>query len=374
MMRIALDTSPLHGHRTGVAVAAAELLRGLRSRPDVEPLPYVVSLRARLDAGERRLGLPAAAATRVWSRFDRPRADRWLGDADVVHGTNYAAPPSRLPTVISVYDCWFLAHPDLASAPVARAGRALQRAAQRGATIHVSSHATADQARSLLGTDRIEVIHLGPPRREPPEPDHTAVGGATAEPPTAVGSVTAGAPFIAAIGTVERRKGIGDLVDAFALIGAHERDLHLVIAGAPGDDQHRVEQRIQATPAHVRSRIHLLGAISAATKDRVLAEATALVYPSLDEGFGFPILEAQSHDLCVVGTRAGSIPEVGGDGIELCNHSDPSDLARAIANVVTDSTRRTDLVAAGRANLQRFDWNRTLEGFVTLYRRVIKEH
>ena len=374
MMRIALDTSPLHGHRTGVAVATAELLRGLRSHTAVEPLPYVVSFRARLDAGERRLRLPAAAATRLWSRLDHPQADRWLGDADVVHGTNYAAPPSRLPTVISVYDCWFLAHPDLASAPVARAGHALQRAARRGATIHVSSHATADQARSLLDTDRIEVIHLGPPHSDAPDPDRTAMAGTADEPVTTSGSVTEGAPFITAIGTLERRKGIGDLVDAFALVGAVERDLHLVIAGAPGDDHHRVEQRIHAAPGHVRSRIHLLGAISASTKDRLLTEATALIYPSLDEGFGFPILEAQSHGLCVVGTRAGSIPEVGGDGIELCNPSDPTDLARAITSVIADSARRADLVAAGHANLTRFDWNRTVERFVTLYRRVIEQH
>lgn len=367
-MRIAVDTSPLHGHRTGVAVAAAELLDGLRAHEGVEPVPYVVSFRARLDDGERRLRLPAAAATRLWSRIDRPRADRWLGDVDVIHGTNYTAPPSRRPTVISVYDCWFLAHRELASAPVARAGRALRRAAQRGATIHVSSHATAEVARSLLDTDRIEVIHLGPPRL-----DASAIEPADAE-ADLVPSVTGGAPFITAIGTVERRKGIVDLIDAFALVGADEPDLHLVIAGAPGDDQGRLEQRIAAVHTDLRSRIHVLGAVSDATKQRLLSNATALIYPSLDEGFGFPILEAQAHGLCVVGTRAGSIPEVGGDGIELCAHSDPGDLAAAIRRVVTDSARRADLVAAGRTNLDRFDWDRTVSEFISLYRRVIDEH
>lgn len=367
MMRIAVDTSPLHGHRTGVAVAAGELLAGLRAHDEVEPVPYVVSFRARLDDGERRLRLPAAAATRLWSRFDRPRADRWLGDVDVIHGTNYTAPPSRRPTVISVYDCWFLAHDDLASAPVARAGRALRRAAQRGATIHVSSHATAAVARSLLDTDRIEVIHLGPPRLAAAVDTAAADGGSNP-------SMTGGAPFITAIGTVERRKGIVDLVDAFALIGADAPDLHLVIAGAPGDDQGRLEQRIAAVHADLRARIHVLGAVSDTTKQRLLSDATALIYPSLDEGFGFPILEAQAHGLCVVGTRAGSIPEVGGDGVELCAHSNPSDLAAAIGRVINDSARRAELVAAGRTNLTRFDWDRTTSEFISLYRRVIEDH
>ena len=99
----------------------------------------------------------------MWSRVDRPRADRWLGPADVVHGTNYVAPPSTKPTVISVYDCWFLRHPADANPLVRRAAKTLRRRVAEGAWVHTSSDATADAARELLDTDRVESILLGPP-------------------------------------------------------------------------------------------------------------------------------------------------------------------------------------------------------------------
>ena len=99
----------------------------LGGRPDVELHPVRAQLPARPTPPTRRLPLPAALAHRLWSRADSPRLDRWLGAAEVVHGTNYVVPPSRLPAVVSVYDCWFLATPSLASPAVRRAGAVLRR-------------------------------------------------------------------------------------------------------------------------------------------------------------------------------------------------------------------------------------------------------
>ena len=158
---VAIDVGPLHGHRTGVGLAVDHLTTALRLRFDVALYPYVVSFRAAGNESEHKLPIPAGLATRLWAHGDRPRADRWLGGADVVHGTNYVAPPSRLPTVVSVYDLWFLANSDGSTAAVNRAGAVLRRAVKRGAFVHVSSQATADAARDLLGTDRVEVVHLG---------------------------------------------------------------------------------------------------------------------------------------------------------------------------------------------------------------------
>jgi len=366
-MRIALDTGPLHGHRTGVGVAAEEFLAGLTAHRATTPVPYVVSFRARLRPDERRLGLPAALTSRLWAVADRPSTDRWFRDVDLIHGTNYCVAPSRLPTVVSVYDCWFLANPDSASPPVARAGQALRRAAARGAMIHVSSQATAAAARHHLGTDRVEVIHLGPPATgTDPDPDRSAPGAAL--------PVAPGVPFIVSIATIERRKSIPTLIDAFALLAADQRSLHLVVAGANGDDGAQVAQRLAALPREVVSRIHLMGPVDAATKHELLSRATVLAYPSLDEGFGFPILEAQRYSLAVVGTRAGSIPEVGGAGVELCAPGDPDDLARALDLTVRDDAHRRDLIAAGVRNLERFSWQRSVDELVQLYRRVIDQH
>lgn len=360
-LTIAVDTSPLHGHRTGVGVATEHLLAGLRAAPEIAPEPYVISYRARLDPGERRLPLPAALAARIWARSDRPRVDRWLSDVDVVHGTNYTAPPTHRPTVISVYDCWFLEHPELATPAVRRSGAILRRAVARGATVHVSSAATAAKAASLLDTDRIEVIHLGPPTSldRPLDP---ATDGAPSRRPRR--------PFIVAVGTIETRKGFGHLIDAFARLDA---DVDLVIAGAPGDGIDDVRARIAAYDDSIRRRITLTGPIAETEKIELLRSAELLVYPSLDEGFGFPILEAHQQGCPVVATAAGSIPEIGGDGIETCPVGDAEGLATAIGRVLHDESRRSRLIDAGTINLGRFSWSTTVASMIDLYRRLADE-
>ncbi len=353
-VRIALDVGPLNGHRTGIGAAVAELAAALNDHRGVAVRPYVLSFRSRPAPPTRRLPLPAALAHRLWSRADHPRVDRWLGDAEVVHGTNYVVPPSRLPALVSVYDCWFLDHPSEASPPVRRAGEVLRRRVRAGATVHASSQATADRVRDLLATDRVEVVHLGP----------LAVDAPPAESPVGVN----GRPFVLALGTIERRKNLPALVRAFAAVATE--GAQLVVAGAPGDDSAAVDAAVEALAPEARSRIVRLGPVDATTKAWLLHHARALAYPSLDEGFGFPLLEAQSIELPIVATRAGSIPEVAGDGAELVPLGDTDALAAALTRVLVDDERRAALLAAGRANLARFSWSATADALVDVYERL----
>jgi glycosyltransferase involved in cell wall biosynthesis len=359
-VRIALDVGSLYGHRTGVGAAVAELAVALDHRDDVEVTPYVLSFRSRPAPPVRKLPLPAAVAHRLWSIGDVPRVDRWVGPAEVVHGTNYVVPPTRRPAIASVYDCWFLRHPAHASPDVRRAGEVLRRRARAGVTIHASSQATADIARELLGARRVEVVHLGP-LAVPDTPP--------AEAPRWAGAI---GPFVLAIGTIERRKNVPALVAAFGAIGAAE-GASLVLAGAPGDDSHAVEAAVAALPAASRARVVRPGPVDDATKSWLLHHARLLAYPSLDEGFGFPILEAQAIGLPIVATCAGSIPEVAGGGAELVPVGDGDALAAALRRVLTDDDRRRQLVTAGQVNVARFSWSATAEEMVRLYRQVREE-
>jgi glycosyltransferase involved in cell wall biosynthesis len=353
-VRIALDVGPLHGHRTGIGVAVAELVTALGAHEGVALRRYVLSFRSRPAPPTRRLPLPAALAHHLWSRTDHPRVDRWLGDAEVVHGTNYVVPPSRLPAVVSVYDCWFLDHRAEASPAVRRSGDVLRRRVRDGATVHASSQATADRVRDLLGTDRVEVVHLGPLAVDPP--------------PATAPVDPDGRPFVLALGTIERRKNLPALVRAFAAAGAE--GARLVIAGAPGDDSSAVDAAVDALAPPARATVERLGPVDAAAKAWLLHHARVLAYPSLDEGFGFPLLEAQSIGLPIVATRAGSIPEVAGDGAELVPLGDTDALAAALTTVLADDDRRTELVAAGRANVARFSWSATADALVGVYERL----
>jgi glycosyltransferase involved in cell wall biosynthesis len=356
-LRVALDVGPLHGHRTGIGAATEQLFDALAARGDLDVSPYLVSYRARPVPPQRRVPVPAAFAQRWWSRLDGPKVDRWLGHPDVVHGTNYVVPPTKAPRVVSVYDCWFLTHTELATPDVQRSGHVLRRNVDSGAHVHASSHATADVVRELLGTERVTVVHLGP--LPPTDARPVPVAGLD------------GAPFVVAVGTIERRKGLPGLVEAFGAVAAELSDLRLVLAGAPGDDSTAVQTAVEALPAEVRARVLVPGAVSPGQKAWLLANASVLAYPSLDEGFGFPVLEAQAAGVPIVATSAGSIPEVAGDGAALVEVGDVHALADALVRAVTDDQHRAALVGAGRANVDRFDWADTASGLVDLYRSLV---
>ena len=316
----------------------------------------MLSFRSRPTPPTRRLPLPAAVAHELWSRVDGPRLDRWLGDAEVVHGTNYVVPPTRRPAVVSVYDCWFLTHPEQAAPAVRRAGEVLRRRVRAGATVHASSHATASAVRDVLGAERVEVIHLGP---------LAVPAAAPARPPSPWAAALDGRPFVLALGTLERRKDVPTLVRG---VRCHRRRPPRRPAGhrrrARATTSAAVDAAVDALDPVARRAVVRPGSVDDATKSWLLHHARVLAYPSLDEGFGFPILEAQQVGLPVVATRAGSIPEVAGDGAALVPVGDPDALAGALAAVLDDDARRAELIAAGRTNVARFSWRATATALV----------
>ncbi|NNE12661.1 MAG: glycosyltransferase family 4 protein [Ilumatobacter sp.] len=360
-IRLAVDVGPLYGHRTGVGMATAGMVTALGERSDVAVEPYLVSFRSSPRPGHRRLPVPGIVASQVWSRWDRPSGDRWLGSADVVHGTNYVAPPSGRPTVVSVYDCWFLRHPELATPIVRRAGATLRRRVAAGAWVHASSEATAVHVRDLLGTDRVETVHLGVP------------ASASSEETEALPHHLVGAPFVVAIGTEERRKDLPTLVAAFEQLAGAEHELLLVLAGAPGDQSASLDDAISRLPASIRARVHRLGVVDEPSKRWLLRHASVLAYPSLDEGFGFPILEAQAAGTPVVASDVGAVAEIAGDGARLVRDRSTGTFADELSRAVHDTALRLSLIAAGHENLARYSWSSTADALVELYRRAVGE-
>ncbi len=359
-LRVAFDVGPLAGVRTGVGHAVGALAAALRDRDDVTLHEYVVSWRApRRPGGPVRLALPAMFAHRLWAHLDRPCADRWLDGVDVIHGTNYVVPPAHVPRVVSVYDCWFLRHPDLASGDVRRAGRVLRRSVAGGALIHASSQATADSARELLPGADVTVVPLGALTVPHPAPESPVPG-------------LAGRRYVLAIGTIERRKNLPRLVEAFARIAGEPDagDVLLVIAGGDGDDRAALDEAIDRVGPAVARRIVLAGRVDEGARGWLLRHATALAYPSLDEGFGFPLLDAMQVGVPIVAADAGSIPEVAGDAALLVPATDVDALAAALRTAVADDTTRARLIAAGAARWTQYTWPACAAAMEHLYRRA----
>jgi glycosyltransferase involved in cell wall biosynthesis len=360
MIRVGFDVGPLHGPMTGIGRAVDGIFRGLAEpNNDVDLVPFVLSFRASLQPGTIRLPYPAALALRAWSRFDRPRPDRHLTNVDLIHGTNYVVPPSRRPRLVSVYDCWALdndmaVHPDVRSMM-----KVLRRAVNTGAHIHASSQATADALRRHFPDASVSVVHLGAP--DIVEPSDGPIAG-----------VPDGSRFVLTLGTIERRKNIPFLVDCMNTVMRQLTDVRLVVAGGASDDSENLQRAIDRTPVDVRSRVHVLGRVDDDVANKLLHRATAFAYPSLDEGFGFPLLEAMGARTPIVASSVGSIPEVAGDAAHLCAPNDHESWVSALTDVLQNDDKRNRMIIAGAKQRDRFDWSATSRNLANLYSSLLE--
>jgi glycosyltransferase involved in cell wall biosynthesis len=359
-LRVAFDVGPLAGPRTGVGHAVAAMRDSLVDSGNVELVEYIVSFRSRPPSGTRRLPMPALVAHRLWAVADRPHVDRLLGGPDVVHGTNYVVPPCRAPQVVSVYDCWFLRHPTLAGGAVHQAGRVLRRAIGRGATVHASSASTAAEIADLFPGAHVATIPLAA----------VPVPQAASDPPI---PALVGRPFIAAIGTLERRKNLPILIEAFGALAGEHDEILLVLAGADGDDRQAINNAIDALDPAAARRVVMTGRVDESARSWLLRHASVLAYPSLDEGFGFPLLDAMQVGVPIAASNRGSIPEVCGPAGLLCDADDAIALAANLASAAFDDGVRTRLLAAATAQLATFSWQHCATQLAALYRQLADE-
>ena len=163
------------------------------------------------------------------------------------------------------------------------------------------------------------------------------------------------APYLLFLSTIQPRKNVGRIVAAFAQIA--DRIPHqLVLAGKLGWLSEPIVAAIEQLDEPIQTRIRLTGFVDDADKAALLSGATALVYPSLFEGFGFPILEAQACGTAVISADNSSLPEVAGDSAHLISAESTPQLANAMLKLTTDDAYRQTLVAKGNNNIQRFSW------------------
>jgi glycosyltransferase involved in cell wall biosynthesis len=360
-LSVAMDATPLLGVRTGVGESVAGFISAVATDPDLDIIGYGLSATARdalptrlpasVRAG-RRIPIPAGALLRAWTRFEHPEVELWTGPVDVVHGTNFVVPPSRTAArLVTVHDLTPVRFPELCSPTSLRYPGLIRRAIQGGASVHTVSQSMADDVMDHFHVerDRVHVIHNGLAPMPPPLPREDG------EP-----------PYVLAIGTVEPRKGLPDLVEAFDRIADSIPDTHLKIAGPPGWGEETLAAALRS--ARHRDRMQRIGWSD--DRSSLIAGARLLAYPSLYEGFGLPPLEAMSLGVPVVATSAGAIPEVVGDAAVLVAPGDVPALAEALLFVARDPTTRERLVALGTERVRLFSWQRAGQQLARLYRTL----
>lgn len=361
-------------------------LGALGGREELSVGAFAVSWRRRgglvgqLPPGAFVLGraMPARPLHLAWRRLGLPPAEWFVGQVDVVHGTNFVVPPARRAAmVVTVHDLTALRYPQMCQSTSLRFPDQVRRAVRRGAWVHTPSECVAAEVVELLGVDpaRVRAVHHGAPRPGQPARDPWISGPVptlSGPVPTPAGPVPmpAGvARFVLALGTVEPRKDLVGLVTAFGHLAGDRPDVALVVAGADGWGSAGLGRAVAGSS--YRDRILRLGYVDQRTRDWLLERASVLAYPSIYEGFGLPPLEAMARGVPVVATRVGALVEVLGEGAELVEVGDPTALAGALSHLLDDQAASAALGLKGRRRVASFTWERCALGLAELYRDAL---
>jgi glycosyltransferase involved in cell wall biosynthesis len=290
----------------------------------------------------------------AWHRLRRPSVERATGPVDIVHATSLAIPPRSAPLVVTIHDLAFLHQPS----HFTRQGhrffrRGLELAHGDADLILCPSETTADDCKRH-GFDRsvVRVVPMGIDRPKATEDeiqeskDHHGLRR----------------PYLLWVGTIEPRKNLTRLIEAFATL---DHDLDLALAGPAGWNED-----LERLLPGMRDRVRILGFVAERELGALYGGATAFCFPSLLEGFGFPVLEAMVQGTPVVTSSGTSTEEIAGGAAVLVDPRDTDSIADGIRRVLDDEALARKLSEAGPARAARFTWERTADELMNAYREV----
>ena len=259
--------------------------------------------------------------------------------------------PKRTKISATIHDltCWLF--PELHTAANVRADHAFAEHTLRRADglIAVSENTRQDAIRLLgIAPEKIKTIYSGVPEE---------YFDASALPRSK--------PYVLFVGTIEPRKNLGTLLDAWSTM-RYRTDFDLLIAGPPGWSSEGVMARLTSPEPGV----HYLGYVAETEMPSLTAGAAAFVYPSLYEGFGFPVAQAMAASVPVITSQTSCLPEIAGEGAIFVDPRSVAELRSALERLLESPALRSDLALRGRARAERYRWEecarRSLEFFYAL--------
>ncbi|HEY7289803.1 MAG TPA: glycosyltransferase family 1 protein [Vicinamibacterales bacterium] len=369
-MRVLIDYRPALRERSGTGEYTHQLVRALTSASAGLDDRLAVTLfssswKDRLvDLSDLRPAsvvdrrIPVRLLNLSWHRLGWPPAEVIAGGTfDVTHSSHPLMLPSRNAAhVVTIHDLNFLKHPERTRAEIRRDYPALARDhAQRADGILVSSAFTATEVEVVLAVprDRITICPHGAPEWTPRDRQPQA-------------------GYILFVGTLEPRKNVGGLLDAYERLITTAGVPDLVLAGKALPESHGWLARIARQPlsGHVRH----IGYVEPSQMRQLYEGARLLVLPSFEEGFGIPALEAMTIGVPVVASRRGSLPEVLGDAGVLVDPDRPADIADAMCRVLTDEAFAASCAKRGVERARAFRWDSTARTVYGAYQRAMEQH
>ena len=342
-MKIALDATYSVGRNlTGVGVYSRAILEGLAgSHADTRflwcyrPHRFLRSFSSAVPENCRR----------------RLLTDAWISSSDLFHGLNQRIDSANHRRTVSTFHDLFVMSGDY-STPAFRARFTEQArtAAEQSDLIITVSHFTARQVEQFLKVEpaKIRVIHHGVrPARVPVSPTNRE-------------------RMILFVGAIQRRKNVARLVEAFERTPAGYK---LALAGSFGFGAEEVLARIQASSR--RQDVQVLGYVSDAALHDLYQRASIFAFPSLDEGFGMPLLDAMAHGVAVLTSNVSALPEVSGDAALLVDPADASSITEGLCKLIEDGALRAQLVQKGLARCREFTWEKAVEKTWSVYQELL---
>jgi glycosyltransferase involved in cell wall biosynthesis len=345
--RIAIDCSPLLVRSAGVKTWLYYWTRELIQLAPEKVRTVLGAPGAKLSLEGSASAYPRLAWLAALNTLRGGLSDFALGNCDVFHVSNLLRyPPRRAKLSATVHDLtrWIL--PEMHSAATLKADERFAQILRRAdGVVSVSENTRRDAIRILgLPPDKIRVIYPGLPR---------SYFDAVAKPVP-----NAGKPWFLFVGTIEPRKNVDGLLDAWLSLPQSWRDqFELRIIGMRGWHAESAMGRL-AELNRENNGIRYLGFVAEAELPAMTAKAVALVYPAFYEGFGIPIAQAMAAGCAVITSNVSSMPEVAGDAALLVDPRSPAEIAGAIRRLAESPSLRSELVRRGRERAAIFTWSR----------------
>jgi glycosyltransferase involved in cell wall biosynthesis len=370
-MRVLLDVSAVPDRPVGAGVYTVALAEGLQRADAID-----LVLLARKGDADRWSALAAGADVHAvvpsrrpsrlaWEQTGAPRLAARLG-VDLWHGPHYTMPLRLgIPAVVTVHDLTFFDHPEWHErSKVAFFRRMIKASARRAATCICVSHHTEQRLRAVAPpSGSTVVIHHGVDHarfRADADVDHDLA---------VLRGHGIAAPYVAFTGTIEPRKDLPTLVTAFATVSEGRPDLRLVLAGGDGWGVEPLRAAIASSGA--ATRVLRTGYVPDDVLAPLLRRADAVAYPSLEEGFGLPALEALACGAPLVTTTGSAMDELVGDAAVLVAPGDVNALTAGLREVL-EPARAAALRSAGPDRAASFTWDASVAAHLDAYRRARK--
>ncbi len=377
MSAIGIDYTAAYEQGAGIGRYVRELVRALAAYDTHDEYRLFV-------AGASRSSLPPSPGpnftwrptrltplwfARLWHRTQVPLpVETFTGRIDLYHATDFTLPPTLqgTRTLLTVHDLSFVRAPET-STPVLKAylDRVVPRSVRRADHVLADSQATKDDLVALYGTapDKITVLLSGVDAHFQPVDDPDARRRVRERYNIPDG------PYIFSIGTVQPRKNYARLAEALAALGPRYGNVRLVIAGGQGWLDSPIYRTIEAL--NLGERVQFIGFARDEDLPALYSDAACVAYPSLYEGFGFPVLEAMACGTPVLTSTVSSMPEVAGDAAIMVDPYDVDAIRDGLKRLLDDEVLHADLVARGRSQARNFTWARAAEQLGQVYRAML---